>query len=120
MSDNDIGKKMYERRKQLGLSLEAVGDAVGVGKSTVRKWENGMIKNMGRDKIVLLAKVLQISPVELVPGSDPTDVLSSEERHLVTVYRGATREIRSAALRMLEDSASQKSAKKQSISEKII
>ena len=68
MSDNEIGKKMYERRKQLGLSLESVGNAVGVGKSTVRKWENGMIKNMGRDKIAALAAVLHMDPVEFVPG----------------------------------------------------
>lgn len=66
----DIGKKMYDRRKELGLTLEEVGNAVGVGKSTVRRWENGMIKNMGRDKIAALAKVLQMNPVEFVPSSD--------------------------------------------------
>ena len=66
----EIGKKMYMRRKELGLTLEEVGDAVGVGKSTVRRWENGMIKNMGRDKIAALARVLRMSPVEFVPGDD--------------------------------------------------
>ena len=63
----DIGKKMYLRRKELGLTLEEVGNAVGVGKSTVRRWENGMIKNMGRDKIAAVARVLQMNPVDLVP-----------------------------------------------------
>lgn len=63
----EIGMKLFLRRKELGLTLEEVGNAVGVGKSTVRRWENGMIKNMGRDKIAALAKVLQINPVELVP-----------------------------------------------------
>ncbi len=53
---NDIGKKMYDRRKELNLTLEDVGKAVGVGKSTVRKWEQGMIKNMGRDKIASLLR----------------------------------------------------------------
>ena len=71
MSENDIGKKMLARRKALGLTLEDVGKAVGVGKSTVRKWENGMIKNMGRDKIAALAAVLHMDPVEFVPV--PTD-----------------------------------------------
>ena len=65
---DDIGNKIYQRRKELGLTLEEVGNAVGVGKSTVRRWENGMIKNMGRDKIASLAKVLQMSPVEFVPA----------------------------------------------------
>lgn len=76
----DIGKKMYIRRKELGLTLEEVGDAVGVGKSTVRRWENGMIKNMGRDKIAALARVLQMSPVEFVPGDDEPATLSSEDQ----------------------------------------
>ena len=67
---SDIGKKIYERRKQLGLTLEEVGEAVGVGKSTVLKWENGTIKNMGIDKAEALAKVLQMNPVEFVPSDN--------------------------------------------------
>lgn len=65
---HEIGEKIYNRRKELGLTLEEVGNAVGVGRSTVQRWESGMIKNMGRDKIAKLAKILQISPVEIVPG----------------------------------------------------
>lgn len=70
---NDIGKKMFDRRKELGLTLEEVGEAVGVGKSTVRKWENGMIRNMGSDKIAKLAEVLKMNPVEFVPGDGEID-----------------------------------------------
>lgn len=77
----EIGKKMFLRRKELGLTLEEVGDAVGVGKSTVRRWENGMIKNMGRDKIAALAKVLKMSPVEFVPGDEAPGSLSLEDRN---------------------------------------
>ncbi len=76
----EIGKKMYMRRKELGLTLEEVGDAVGVGKSTVRRWENGMIKNMGRDKIAALARVLRMSPVEFVPGDDEPKTLTMEDQ----------------------------------------
>lgn len=54
------------RRESLKLTLEDVGNYVGVGKSTVRKWENGMINNMGRDKILKYAKILQISPLALI------------------------------------------------------
>jgi len=70
MSDNDIGKKIYQRRKALNLTLEQVGNAVGVGKSTIQRWENGQIKNMGRDKIAALARVLRMDPVEFVSVSD--------------------------------------------------
>lgn len=57
---------LYTRRKQLGLSLEEVGRRVGVGKSTVKKWESGYIENMKRDKIALLAEVLQVSPLDIL------------------------------------------------------
>ena len=88
---HEIGEKLFNRRKELGLTLEQVGDAVGVGKSTVRKWENGMIRNMGRDKIAALAKVLQINPVELVPGDSPqsTMALSPVEHDIIIAYRQA-------------------------------
>ena len=66
----EISKKISLRRKQLGLTLEDVGKAVGVGRSTVQRWESGLIRNMGRDKIAALARVLQINPVELVPGEN--------------------------------------------------
>ena len=59
-----------ERRQELGLTLEDVGKAVGVGKSTVRKWESGQIKAMKRDKISALAAVLHLSPVYFIFGDD--------------------------------------------------
>ena len=40
----DMGQKIYNLRIQKGLTLEELGNMVGVGKSTVRKWENGMIE----------------------------------------------------------------------------
>lgn len=64
---NDIANKIKARRIELGLTLEDVAKAVGVGRSTVQRWESGLIRNMGRDKIAALAAILQISPVELVP-----------------------------------------------------
>ena len=58
----EFNEKIKMLRKQRGLTLEAVGEIVGVGKSTVRKWENGDIKNMGRDKISRLAEALGVEP----------------------------------------------------------
>lgn len=66
MSEKEMGQKIFELRKQLGLTLEDVAKAVGVGKSTVRKWETGIIANMRRDKIASLAKVLHTSPAYLM------------------------------------------------------
>lgn len=58
----NIGEKIKELRLKNGYTLEELGDKVGVGKSTVRKWENGMISNMRRDKIAKLALALNVTP----------------------------------------------------------
>lgn len=64
----NIGDIMRVRRQELGLTLEDVGNYVGVGKSTVRKWEHGDIENMKRDKIALLSKILKLSPLTFITG----------------------------------------------------
>ena len=62
----NVGKLILKRRTELGLTLEEVGKAVGVSKSTVKKWEDGYISNMKRDKIAQLAAVLQVNPVSFI------------------------------------------------------
>lgn len=85
-------ERLYKRRKELGLTLEEVGNMVGVGKSTVRKWETGYIENMRRDKIELLAKALKTTPL-FIMGVDEERLaekkpsLSPEETELLNKYR---------------------------------
>lgn len=69
---------LKERRQYLRLTLEQVGDFVGVGKSTVRKWENGMINNIGSDKIQKYAQILQISPLDIINK----EIVSKEDKDL--------------------------------------
>ena len=66
----DLGKVIRDRRKELDLTLDEVGEAVGVGKSTVLKWENGSIKNIGSDKVGKLANILQMDPMVLISLGD--------------------------------------------------
>ena len=61
-----INDKLRERRIQLDLTLEEVANAVGVAKSTVKKWESGAIQSMRRSKIAALAKILQVPPLYLI------------------------------------------------------
>ncbi|KGF76761.1 helix-turn-helix domain-containing protein [Lactococcus lactis subsp. lactis] len=65
---------LKNKRLEKKMTLEQVGELVGVGKSTVRKWENGMIENMGRDKIVALSKALNISPLDILGLTDDESV----------------------------------------------
>lgn len=91
----NIGELIRNRRTELNFTLEEVGDMVGVSKSTVKKWEDGYISNMKRDKIALLAKALQLEPVSLITGElIPISLnnnleynLSEHEKRLISAYR---------------------------------
>ena len=74
----DIGERIRYLRTSQGMTLEEVGDAVGVGKSTVRKWESGEIANMRRDKIALVAKALHVTPSYLMGWDEIADNLGSD------------------------------------------
>lgn len=65
-----IEKIISARREELGLTLDQVGQYVGVAKSTVKKWESGQIKEMRRDKLIRLAEILQLDPVALVSSEN--------------------------------------------------
>ena len=88
MSDKQMtsmGARIRSRRKALGLTLEQVADAVGVGYSTVRKWEVGAIANMKRDKIQKLSEILGINPIEFVFGFNEEikkDPVALAEKHI--------------------------------------
>ena len=69
----EMGEKIKTLRKAQGLTLEQVGQAVGVGKSTVRKWEEGDIQNMRRDKIAALASALRTTPEFLMGWNQRED-----------------------------------------------
>lgn len=73
----DMGHKIQMLRLKKGLTLEQLGNKVGVGKSTVRKWENGMIANMRRDKIAKIADALGVSPAYLMGWEE--NILTAEE-----------------------------------------
>ncbi len=65
-----MSDRIKERRNDLGLTLEDIGKMVGVAKSTVRKWETGMIESIRADKIVKLATALNTTVEYLLDGTN--------------------------------------------------
>ena len=72
MKNNDINIAKLIKRKRLekGLTLETVAKKVGVGKSTVSKWERGAIQNMKKDKLDALSLILDIDPLVFIYGTE--------------------------------------------------
>ena len=54
------------RRLELKLTQKEVADFVGVSEATLSRWETGEIKNLRRNRIAALAKILQIPPSTIV------------------------------------------------------
>lgn len=64
-----MGERIKALRKRRGLTLEEVGKACGVSKTTVRKWEIGFIEAMRSDKLQALASVLDTDVDYLLDGT---------------------------------------------------
>lgn len=76
----DTSEKIRFLRTQRGLSLQDVADAVGVNKSTVKRWEDGVIYNMGIDKLKQVAEVLGVTPAYLMGWEDESGELVRQLR----------------------------------------
>ena len=64
------GDRIHFLRNNLQLTLQELGDKVGVGASTVRKWETGLIQSIRTDKIQKLAAALNTSVDYLMGWTD--------------------------------------------------
>lgn len=111
MSENELSRKIRDLRALHGLTLEQVAQQVGVGRSTIRKWETGMIENMRRDKIAKLAAALHTTPGYLMGWEDnpaPSFTVkevssdySQDELELIRKYRCLDERGKSAVLNVL-------------------
>ena len=104
--ENELSRKIKELRLAKKMTLEQVADIVGVGKSTVRKWETGMIANMKRDKIALLAKALSTTPAYLMGWKEETPgtlliQVSEDEQKLLELFRKVPESQQQLVLQMI-------------------
>lgn len=58
------------RRLELGLTQQELADRCHADRSTVGKWESGDIVNIKRDKLRLLASVLEVSHLALLGAEE--------------------------------------------------
>lgn len=108
MAIKGMAQKIKDLRQERGLTLEQVANVVGVGKSTVRKWETGMIANMKRDKIAALAQALGTSPAYLMGWQDE-DEENPHELKLVTAFDKLSIDNQIVVSNWVEDLASEDS-----------
>lgn len=68
-----INENIRKLRAERGLTLEALGKAVGVSKQTIQRYENGQISTIPYDKILSLASALNVTPGHLMGWEEPDE-----------------------------------------------
>lgn len=85
---SNINALLRDKRKEKGLTMREVAEAVGVSEATVSRWESGNIANMGRSKIAALSKILDLTPSEIMGIEDQPN-----DRELIPVEYNPTHKI---------------------------
>ena len=65
-----FGQWIHYRRKAEGMTLEQVGNAIGMGKSSLSKLERGAIYGIHVDRVRPLCKALNVTADELLDAWD--------------------------------------------------
>lgn len=68
----NIGKRIKERRKELGMSADKLGEILGKDRSTIFRYEKGDIENLPLDILQPIAEALRTTPAYLMGWQDET------------------------------------------------
>lgn len=70
MTEKEIGTRIFNRRKELGLTLQDIADKVHVARSTIQRYEAGAISQMKMPVIASIAQALLVNPEWLLGKSE--------------------------------------------------
>ena len=65
-----IGEKIKRLRKEHHMTQEELGDAIGVKKAAINKYETGLVVNLKREVIAKIARAFDVNPVWLMDDQD--------------------------------------------------
>lgn len=68
-----MGDIIRQLRLQRGITQEELGKVIGVQKSTIRKYESGMVENIKRTSIKKMADYFGVSPTYLMGMEENTN-----------------------------------------------
>lgn len=70
MKNEEIGKRIQQRRKTLNISVADIASYTGLSKATIHRYENGDIKNIKLPVIETIASILNVNPLWLIGKSE--------------------------------------------------
>lgn len=99
----DIGKRIKDRRIELGLSAEDLAELVGLSAATIYRYENGDIRKVNTTKLQAFANALKTTEAYLMGWVTTNEELAEERDDDIWEYREAVR--RNPEMRILFDAA---------------
>lgn len=81
---NIIGKRLKEIREERGYSLEEVSQMIELSKSTLSRYENGIVENMKLPILKSLAEIYNVNYLWLLGKSEDRDDYSDIPTHFTT------------------------------------
>lgn len=72
-----VGDRIRLRRKEIGLTVDQVADALGKNRATVYRYESDEIENMPIGVLEPLAKVLQTTPAHLMGWDEDIQTIAA-------------------------------------------
>lgn len=80
------GKRMQERRKQLGINADVLAEHLGVSRSTIFRYENGDIEKIPANLLSDIAKLLHTSEGFLMGWEDNPETVFSNTAPILDYY----------------------------------
>ena len=111
----NIGKRIKQRRKELGMSADKLGEILGKDRSTIYRYEKGDIENLPLDILQPIAKALNTTPQYLMgwqedkkntPSEEPK--LTEGEKELLGLFRQVPEDQQQLVLGMIRVALSTK------------
>lgn len=103
-----IGQIIKQRRKELGISADKLGELLGKDRSTIYRYEKGDIENLPLDLLEPIAKALYTTPQYLMGWQDEKTnsleplKLSEGEKMWMELYHRLSDETREKLIKSLD------------------
>ena len=102
---NTMGKRIYMKRTENGMTMKQLADKLGVQTSAINKYEKGAVENIKRKTIEDMAKIFGCSPSWLMGFDADMDITVKADNDLntlVEIYNDMTTEQKQEALRFMK------------------
>ena len=102
---NTMGKRIYMKRTENGMTMKQLADKLGVQTSAINKYEKGAVENIKRKTIEDMAKIFGCSPSWIMGFDADMDITVKADNDLntlVEIYNDMTTEQKQEALRFMK------------------